>query len=299
MFGKISPIYKCARCGEQVTAKELDLPYTSQRALARCPSCGYRVLKRAEPLTNEYVKTTYLDHYNKFVDRGLQEVVSGLGEIEIKSPVCSFKVKLGEVRFMYPLTDITQPYISEYDSTIHAVYPKEALFRGLTYASPLSIEMTHYIAEEPPPGWSELVFIGDLPVMVKSKLCALSHLSTDDLIKQGEDPNDPGGYFIIKGAKKVVLPDYFPRIFQVSLLKLLWKMKLKLERPRKTAILLSKVIRPDLANEIINSIELADVQIARLSTNEEIVYQPASWVNLDLMLKQSLSYYVQQLKGHQ
>ena len=71
----------------------------------------------------------------------------------------------------------------------------EARFRNLTYAAPISIEMTPIIDGREME--TELVLVGKLPVMLKSKLCALSQLLPEELIEHGEDPNDTGGYFLI------------------------------------------------------------------------------------------------------
>ncbi|EDY34195.1 RNA polymerase Rpb2, domain 2 family, partial [Aciduliprofundum boonei T469] len=70
----------------------------------------------------------------------------------------------------------------------------------------------------------EMVKIGDFPVMVKSKICTLHEDNIDDYLdsiskdkdilnwpyKQkleyvGEDPDDPGGYFIIGGSERVLV----------------------------------------------------------------------------------------------
>jgi DNA-directed RNA polymerase subunit B len=47
--------------------------------------------------------------------------------------------------------------------------------------------------------------IGKMPIMLKSKFCNLDGLSREELIKKGEDPTDPGGYFIINGTERVVV----------------------------------------------------------------------------------------------
>ena len=41
--------------------------------------------------------------------------------------------------------------------------------------------------------------------MLKSSQCLLNKLSRDELIENGEDPEDPGGYFIINGTEKVLV----------------------------------------------------------------------------------------------
>ncbi|OTA90419.1 hypothetical protein M434DRAFT_78013 [Hypoxylon sp. CO27-5] len=49
------------------------------------------------------------------------------------------------------------------------------------------------------------VFIGKLPVMVKSKACHLHGESDDELFLLNECPYDQGGYFIINGSEKVLI----------------------------------------------------------------------------------------------
>src|SRR5437764_15225783 len=50
-----------------------------------------------------------------------------------------------------------------------------------------------------------MIYIADLPVMLKSRICLLSKLSPDDLVGVGEDPLDPGGYFIVNGSERVIV----------------------------------------------------------------------------------------------
>lgn len=55
------------------------------------------------------------------------------------------------------------------------------------------------------PSQVEKVFIGKLPVMVKSKLCLLRTWSEQQLYAHQECPFDQGGYFIINGSEKVLI----------------------------------------------------------------------------------------------
>jgi len=145
----------------------------------------------------------HLDSYNKFIDSGLQEVIDETGEIKIEIPEMPYKIKLGQLWVIDPQSKISRPYRTEVDGTKHEIFPMEARFRNLTYAAPLALEMTPVIdgREQEP----ELVLIGDLPVMIKSKLCILSQLTDEELIEYGEDPHDPGGYFLINGSERVVV----------------------------------------------------------------------------------------------
>jgi DNA-directed RNA polymerase subunit B len=145
----------------------------------------------------------HLDSYNKFIDHGLQEVIDEIGEIDIEVPESPYKIKLGRLWVIDPQSRITGPYITEVDGTKHEIYPMEARFRNLTYAAPLSLEMTPVINGRELE--TELVLIGDFPVMLKSKLCFLSELLPEELIEHGEDPNDPAGYFLVNGSERVIV----------------------------------------------------------------------------------------------
>ncbi|KAI0880697.1 DNA-dependent RNA polymerase II beta subunit [Annulohypoxylon maeteangense] len=49
------------------------------------------------------------------------------------------------------------------------------------------------------------IFIGKLPIMVKSKACHLNGETDDELFLLNECPYDQGGYFIINGSEKVLI----------------------------------------------------------------------------------------------
>jgi len=147
----------------------------------------------------------HLDSYNEFVEQGLQEVIDEISEIEIEVPEGPYRIKFGKI-FIVRETEngvIYGPYITEVDGTRHEIYPLETAIRSLTYAMPLSLEMTQVIGDKELD--KELVYIGDLPTMLKSKYCLLSGLSDEELIRQGEDPLDPGGYLLINGSERVIV----------------------------------------------------------------------------------------------
>ena len=145
----------------------------------------------------------HLDSYNEFIDHGLQGVIDEVGKISIEVPESPYVVKLGQVWIIDPQTRITGPYVTEVDGTKHEIYPMEGRHRNLTYAAPLALEMTPVMDGREQD--TELIYIGNVPVMLKSKLCYLSQLSRDELIACGEDPDDPGGYFIVNGSERVMV----------------------------------------------------------------------------------------------
>ncbi|MEM3399345.1 MAG: DNA-directed RNA polymerase subunit B'' [Candidatus Micrarchaeia archaeon] len=137
----------------------------------------------------------HLESYNKFVNSGIQEIIDSVGYIEPN--IEGYKLKLGRVR-------LEKPMIVEADGSHRYITPMEARLRNLTYAAPVYLEMVPVIEGVERRIFSE-VFIGELPVMVRSELCHLCNMTRSELIEAGEDPNDPGGYFIINGSERVLV----------------------------------------------------------------------------------------------
>ncbi len=144
--------------------------------------------------TNSLVKQQ-LDSYNRFVEEGMQAVVDRVGTIETN--VEGFELKLGKIR-------VEPPRFYEVKGGYRQITPSEARLRNITYAAPVFLEIVPLFNGIERPTYSD-VFIGEIPVMVKSKLCYLSHMTSDELIEAGEDPGDPGGYFIINGSERVLV----------------------------------------------------------------------------------------------
>ena len=138
----------------------------------------------------------HLDSYNKFIEQGLKEIVTEIGGIEVESEESPLRIDFGEIH-------LKPPRVVEVDGSEHEVYPMECRLRNVTYASPLYLEMTPVVGGREGP--MEIAYIGDLPVMLKSSICPLSDMSPEGLTKIKEDPEDPGGYFIINGSERVIV----------------------------------------------------------------------------------------------
>ena len=97
--------------------------------------------------------------YNKFLDVGIQRVVDRIGKIQTN--VEGFELKLGKVR-------IEQPRYYEVKGGYRQVLPNEARLRNLSYSAPVFLEVIPVFNGVERPDYSD-VFIGELPVMLKSK----------------------------------------------------------------------------------------------------------------------------------
>src|SRR5271155_5288944 len=137
-----------------------------------------------------------IDSFNRFLDTGIPKAMGNQNLIE--PSVEGFALKLGAVR-------IGSPSIIEADSSRRNILPNEARLRNVTYAAPIYMEVVPVIRGiEKTASYGE-VYVGDLPIMVRSNLCHMKTMSRSQLIENGEDPDDPGGYFIIKGVERVLI----------------------------------------------------------------------------------------------
>lgn len=104
-----------------------------------------------------------------------------------------------------------KPIHKEVDESITKVTPKLAMDRGLSYLSAIYCNITYYGPDNQMNTCSKKC-IGELPVMVKSDLCRLNEIGHDihRLAELQEDIMDCGGYFIIKGSQKAVIPQVRP-----------------------------------------------------------------------------------------
>lgn len=130
--------------------------------------------------------------FNNFIKYRMQEIVNEINEsIENED----FEINLGKI-------EVGKPKVIEADGSYSMITPNEARLRNLTYSAPITLEMT--IKREGQVD-SEVVEIGKMPIMVRSEACNTNGMETADLIKNYNDPHDPGGYFIIKGNERVMV----------------------------------------------------------------------------------------------
>ncbi len=140
-----------------------------------------------------------IESFNKFIDKYLQEIINENKEVEptiIPGNIQDFKIRLDKIW-------VSKPEVTEADGSKREITPTEARLRKISYAAPIYLEVSSHVN-----GVQREAFksqIGNLPIMLKSKYCHLHGLSKEELISKGEDPDDPGGYFIINGTERVVV----------------------------------------------------------------------------------------------
>ncbi|PVU92434.1 hypothetical protein BB559_003718 [Furculomyces boomerangus] len=169
--------------------------------------------------------------FNEFIENTLQEIVDEnthlVLQTQTQGPGGSEMLKRYHIQFEQVYLSPTA--VTEADGSSQQLYPQEARFRNLTYAAPLLVSVRKRVLladpndprnvgitsaadmymEEDPNERDERdfrkIFIGKVPIMLRSNYCLLHNLTNTDLYGVGECPYDQGGYFIINGSEKVLI----------------------------------------------------------------------------------------------
>ena len=162
-----------------------------------------------------------IDSFNDFISRKLEQIIEGFNLID----VCNTYLPAGSAagnnaagcyKYIVSISmqnpTLSRPLIYEKDGSTKAMLPNDARVRNLTSAAPLSVDICITAKT-----WSaearayvtdtkrlNAVNLGRVPVMVRSRYCALSHANQ---VPNGMDEcrHDYGGYFVINGSEKVVI----------------------------------------------------------------------------------------------
>ena len=147
-------------------------------------------------LSRQGVAKQHLNSFDEFLKKGLQDIIDEIGHIDIENAEYPYKIQLGRIQFK-------QPRMMELDGSVTHITPVEARLRNVSYVAPLMLEAN--VIEDGKTLESRFIHIGDIPVMVKSESCILRSFTQQKLIDYAEDPEDPGGYFIINGSERVIV----------------------------------------------------------------------------------------------
>jgi len=159
----------------------------------------------------------HLESYNMFCNNGINKIFHENNPIRfIESEDEENNEKRKECLLYLGGKDGSKIYFGKpviYDDThTHYMYPNDARLRNMTYGTSIhydvDIEFIYYVGEERVVHTEQLnkIYLGNFPIMLQSNLCILNTLAKDVRFNMGECRNDYGGYFIINGKEKVIIP---------------------------------------------------------------------------------------------
>jgi len=160
----------------------------------------------------------HLESYNIFINSGINKIFSEnnpIRFIETESEESSNE-KRNECLLYLGGKDGSRIYFGKpviYDDNhTHYMYPNDARLRNMTYGTSIhydvDVEFIYYVGEERTVHVEQLskIYLGNFPIMIQSNMCILNKLARDVRFNMGECRNDFGGYFIINGKEKVIVP---------------------------------------------------------------------------------------------
>ncbi|KNE91095.1 hypothetical protein PSTG_15491 [Puccinia striiformis f. sp. tritici PST-78] len=168
-----------------------------------------------------------ISSFDGFVNTTMQELVDETGSLVLEQSM-QYTDKAGDMTKRFEITFgqiyLSRPTMTESDGTVSPMFPNEARLRNLTYSSPLYVDMSksnklatgEYDDETGEPIYitddadneeknSTQIYIGKVPIMLRSEFCILDKLDDEGLHELNECPFDQGGYFVINGSEKVLI----------------------------------------------------------------------------------------------
>lgn len=185
------------------------------------PFKGENVTAKTWTLLDDYffnndVRLTqhHLDSYNHFISFLIPKTIQDFNPLTVKA---NYNPQLGRYMTEYVLefgdTYIGTPVIKEPDGETKLMFPSEARWRNLTYAADFFLDVYQKVITYNENGEArvkelpimEKISLRSIPIMVRSKYCVLSSQTGKSQAELGEGRFDKGGYFIVKGAEKVLV----------------------------------------------------------------------------------------------
>ena len=159
--------------------------------------------------------TDTLRSFDHFMEHMMPFIVREFSKFELISEVHKHNVQFGDIVVHKPLVqDLDAPQKNIRILTNKPMLPMEARNRGITYAAEVFVNIEHTITNldtgvMEKQSYREVPLM-QMPVMLRSKYCHLSDIRNKSSLE--ECPNDPGGYFIVRGNAKVLQPQKVQRI---------------------------------------------------------------------------------------
>ena len=154
-----------------------------------------------------------IDSYNKFTDSTLSHIITGFNPIKIVNTLKNDNGDQSHKIFINVLQpSLTKPIYHLQDGTQTVMTPYIARMNKLTYSSSLYVNVNIQIEAMNADGVIENfnktingVYIGKIPVMVRSNACILQQMPALGEENNNECRYDHGGYFIVSGSEKVLI----------------------------------------------------------------------------------------------
>ena len=158
-----------------------------------------------------------LESYNYFISTQLEDTLNMFNPTIINSEndyVREHDIYRLQIEINFKNIKIHRPQIYENNGATQLLFPNIARLRNFTYSSNLLVDFfikytvlngEDYNNKTVYEKHLSNIYIGKIPIMLKSNICVLQQYKHLDAESSGECRYDPGGYFIINGSEKTVI----------------------------------------------------------------------------------------------
>jgi DNA-directed RNA polymerase II subunit RPB2 len=182
-------------------------------------SLSWKVLDTYFKSNPDYLVTHHLDSFNHFIEHGIKKVFIESNPLKYIETTDVKSKKPNSILLYHGGKDgsrihFGKPVLHNND-TVQYMYPNEARLHNMTYGATIhydvDVEIITYApgSSEPTVETTVLsdIYLGTFPIMVNSNMCITSGMSPEIKYNMGECKCDHGGYFIIDGGEKVIVPE--------------------------------------------------------------------------------------------
>ena len=158
-----------------------------------------------------------IESFNLFVNSQIEHTINMFNPVNIVSEQFYDKINKKytlEINIRFLKFRMHRPQLHENNGATKIMFPQDARLRNFTYASNMIIDLNiEYIVRDGVDNNNVRkinkiipnIYIGKIPIMLKSDICILTQYSHLDHEVTGECKMDPGGYFIINGSEKTCI----------------------------------------------------------------------------------------------
>lgn len=161
----------------------------TQKLIEDVPSQQHQILQN--------LIRNHRDSFDYFLDSGLEEGIKAIPPFVYFLPTGQkLEVQVTNFRLFKPQID------SSCFARDKNLYPMECRQRRISYLGKLNLEFVWYLNGNLMGSIDE--HIGQIPIMLKSKLCHLKDASPSMMISKEEDAEELGGYFVMNGNERII-----------------------------------------------------------------------------------------------
>ncbi|KAM8860351.1 DNA-directed RNA polymerase I subunit RPA2 [Spinachia spinachia] len=187
-------------------------------SLKNLTETGFGLLKESQHAAVQGLTKAHMESFDHAVTDGLSRAVQAIPPLE-------FAVKDDRLTFTLVEAAIYPPMVAKGNICKELkMFPAECRGRKCTYKGKMVADISWSVNGVPKGIIKQSM--GQVPIMVKSKLCNLHGLSPRELVEHHEEAEEMGGYFIVNGNEKVIRMLIMPRRnYPIAMSRPKWKTR--------------------------------------------------------------------------